>query len=549
MKRVFELLAETLEAHGVSELFGLVGDANLYMVDAWVRRGSGHYTACAHEASAVLAALGYAQVTGGTGVATVTHGPALTNTITALAEGVTGGIAMVLLCGDTPPGDRDHLQRIDQRELVKATGAGFVELRAPDSAAADLARAFRQAALERRPVVFDMRVDLQWAETDAKPLVLPPPAVCCGVVEDEALERALGMIASARRPLIVAGRGAIAPAARAALLKLARRIEAPLATTLKASGLFHGEPFDLGVLGTLSRAVALDTVAKSDCVIAFGASLTQYTLGGGTQFGSGRLLEGKRVIQVLADAHDNPRRTEHDVLLVADPALMAEHIVAALDAAEIAPTRATDAELAEALRQEAQASAELLPFKQRAAGTIDYVPALRRIHRALPAERVFVTDTGRFMIGAWRNLPVTDPRHFVMSANFAAIGLGLGEAIGAARAAPDKLTLLVAGDGGFMMGGLTELATVAREKLNLAILVCNDASYGAEHIQFTVKKMAPELSFTHPPDFTAIARAAGLQACCVRDPAELDAALALLADGTGPRLVELRLDPNFIGLD
>ncbi len=548
MKRVFELLAQSLEAHGIDQLFGLIGDGNLFMVDAWVRGGSGQYTGCAHEASAILAALGYAQVSGRTGVATITHGPALTNAVSALVEGVKGGIPMVLLCGDTPPGDLHHLQRIDQREIIKAAGAGFVEMRAPDTASIDLARAFRRAALERRPIVFNMRVDLQWKEIEASPVVLPIPSVRNCVVEGDDLDRALGMIASAKRPFILAGRGAIAPGAREAILKLAKRIEAPVATTLKASGLFCGEQFNLGVMGTLSRPVALNAIAKSDCVIAFGASLTAYTLGGG-HGSSGNLLAGKRVVQIMGDSREDTRRTDHEILLIADLALMAERIIQALDLAETPPSGNADQDTANALRKEAESLAQPLPFKRTAPGTIDYVPALRRINRALPADRVLVTDAGRFILGAWRNLPVTDPHHFVMTLNFAAIGFGMGEAIGAARAAPGKLTVLVAGDGGFAMGGLTELATVVRDKLNMAIILCNDGSFGAEHIQFTSKNMSASMSLTSPPDFSAMAKAAGLKACCVTAPAELDTALKLLAEGAGPRLVELRLDPDLIPID
>lgn len=537
MKPVFELLAKSLEAHGVGELFGLIGDANLYMVDAWVRSGSGRYTACAHEASAVLAALGYAQVSGRTGVATITHGPALTNAITALAEGAKGGTPMVLLCGDTAPHDREHLQKIDQRELVKATGSGYVDMRTAETASADLARAFRRAALERRPIVFNMRADLQWVETQAEPVTLPVPKVRSAVVEGDELDQALGMIGSAKRPLILAGRGAIAPEARDAILKLAARIEAPVATTLKASGLFHGQPFNLGVIGTLARPVALETLAKSDCIIAFGASLSRLTTD------AGKLLEGKRVIQILADPLENDRRTDPGMLLIADPVFMAEKIVEVLDLAEIAPSGATDSDLAEALRQEADAYAQLPAFRETAPGTIDYEPALRRINQALPVERVLVSDLGRFVVSAWRYLSVTDPRHFVYSANFASIGCGIGEAIGAARAAPDQLTVLIAGDGGFMMGGLTELATVVREKLNLAIVICNDGSYGAEHVQFTGKNMSPSLSMTTPPDFAAIARAMGLTAYRITTAAELETALQSLKTCNAPYLIELCLDP------
>lgn len=537
MQRVFELLAQSLDQHGVDQLFGLIGDANLYMVHAWASAGSGQYTGCAHEANAVLAALGYAQVSGRTGVATVTHGPGLTNAITALVEGVRGGIPMVLLCGDTPPDRRDHLQKIDQREMVKAAGAGFIEMRRPDTAAIDLARAFRRAALERRPIVFNMRVDLQWLEVDTSPVVLPIPSVRHCVVEGDDLDLALGIIASAKRPCILAGRGAIAADAREAILKMAERIEAPVATTLLASGLFHGEPFNLGVLGTLSRPVALDTIAKSDCVIAFGASLTIFTLGGGRV---GGLLSGKRVVQILGDWSENERRTDHDVLLIADPALMANAIVEALDLAEIPPSQNANQELADALLQEATTWAEPLSIKPTAPGTIDCVPALRRIHQALPVDRTLVTDVGRFMLSAWRNFPVNHPRHFVGTFHFASVGLGLGQAIGAA---PERLTVLVVGDGGFSMGAMTDLATVVREQLNVAIVLCNDGSFGAEYVQFTSKNLSPAMSLTNPPDCVAMATSAGLAACRVTNPDELDIALALLAEGTGPRLVELRLDP------
>lgn len=543
MKKVLELLAESLDAHDVKELFGLIGDANLYMVDAWVRRGNGRYTACAHEASAVLAALGYAQVSGRTGVATITHGPALTNAITALVEGVKGSIATVVLCGDTAPSDREHLQNIDQRELVKSSGAGFVEMRTPETASEDLARAFRRAALERRPVVFNMPSDLQWRETCAVPIVHAVPATRSAVVEGPDLDEALGMIASAKRPFVIAGRGAISPGARAAISKLARRMEAPLATTLRAKGLFADEQFNLGVLGTVGRNVVIEEVVKSDCIIAFGASLGFLTTD------SGKLVSGKRVVQVMGDTVASERRADHGVLIVADPELMAEKIVEILDLAEIAPSGATDADLAEALRREAEEYSEAIAFADTLPGTVDYVPALRRIEQALPRGRILVSDVGRFAFAAWRNLTVDHPRNFVYSSNFASIGLGLGEAIGAARAEPEKLTVLLTGDGGFLMGGLTELSTVARENMNLVILVFNDGSYGAEHIQFTAKNMAPDLSMISPPDFSSIAKAMGLEAYCVSSPKALDDALEMLGSGRGPRLLDIRLDANRVRRD
>src|SRR5215467_2272418 len=94
-------MARALRDNGVDAVFGLIGDANLYMVDAFIREQQGRYVSAANEAGAVMMALGYASVTGKVGVATVTHGPAVTNTLTGLVEGAKGQLPLLLVCGDT----------------------------------------------------------------------------------------------------------------------------------------------------------------------------------------------------------------------------------------------------------------------------------------------------------------------------------------------------------------------------------------------------------------------------------------------------------------
>src|SRR5437868_10343858 len=100
--KVHAAIARALVDLGFDTMFGLIGDANLYMVDSFIREAGGKYISVANEVTSVLAALGYAQVSGRVGVATVTHGPALTNTLTALVEGVKATVPIVLLAGDTP---------------------------------------------------------------------------------------------------------------------------------------------------------------------------------------------------------------------------------------------------------------------------------------------------------------------------------------------------------------------------------------------------------------------------------------------------------------
>ena len=200
---VYQNIARAVADHGVQTLFGLMGDANLFMVDSFVRDCAGRFVPAAHEGSSVLMALAYTHVAGKVGVATVTHGPALTNCMTALTEGARGHIPMVLLAGDTPAANPRHLQSIDQREVVKATGAGFEQMRTPETVAMDVARAFYRAQVERRPIVLNMPADFMWQEAAHTPRVLDVFTAPGGVAEGEILDNAIGMIAAARLSSLV----------------------------------------------------------------------------------------------------------------------------------------------------------------------------------------------------------------------------------------------------------------------------------------------------------------------------------------------------------
>src|SRR5690606_33572796 len=112
----------------------------------------------------------------------------------------------VVLCGDTPKDNLEHLQQLDQPPLIAATGAGLVSMRGPKFVYQDVARAFYRAAAERRPIVLNMPVDLQWQEAQDQPVVLRVPDDRAFVPASDDLDEAVGIIAAARRPLVLAGR-------------------------------------------------------------------------------------------------------------------------------------------------------------------------------------------------------------------------------------------------------------------------------------------------------------------------------------------------------
>ena len=510
-------------------MFGLMGDANLFMVDSFVRECGGQFVPAAHEGSTILMAAGYAHVSGNVGVATVTHGPALSNCTTALTEAVRGHAPLVILAGDTPADNPRHLQSIDQSELVKVTGAGFEQLRTPATVGQDVARAFYRAQVERRPIVLNMPADYMWQEADYDMQVLDVFTTPGGVAEGDLLDNAVGMIASARRPLILAGGGAVG--ARDQLVRLADRLEAPLATTLQAKGLFHTHPYNIDIFGTLSTPAAYDLIAQSDCIICFGTSLHDFTTD------RGKLMKDKRIVQIDINPTAIGGGVHPDVALVADAGLAAETILFWLDEAEI-PASGFTPEL-----DIPTLTAHPVEADKTADGAVNYVHALQRLEDALPKDRVLVADGGRFMTEVWCRVSVPNPSSFISTVNFGAIGLGLQAAIGAGIAARDRSTVIFSGDGGFMMGGINEFNTAVRLGLDLIVIIANDSAYGAEHIQFIDRKMDPSLTEFHWPSFVEVAKSLGGDGIEVCSEQELEGALEAIKNRKGPFLVDLKLDP------
>ena len=526
---VYQSIARATKDHGTMQMFGLMGDANLFMADSFVRECNGNFIPAAHEGSTILMAAAYAHVSGKTGVATVTHGPALTNCVTALTEASRGHTPMVIFAGDTPVDNPRHLQSIDQRELVKVTGAGFIQLRSPATVTEDVAQAFYRARVERRPIVLNMPADFMWQKSDYAIKILDVFTKTGGTTEGDTLDNAIGMIASARRPLILAGGGAIH--ARDALIRLADRLEAPLATTLRAKGLFNDHPYNIDIFGTLSTPAAYDLIAQSDCIICFGTSLHDFTTD------RGKLMKDKRVIQIDVEPTAIGGGLHPDVALVADAYLTAKTILYWLDEAEV-PESGFTREL-----DTATLTAHATGSGKTSGDFVNYVDTLTRLEDALPKDRVLVSDGGRFMTEVWCRISVPNPRSFVGTVNFGSIGLGLQTAVGAAIAAPDQPVVLFSGDGGFMMGGINEFNTAVRLGLDLIVIIANDSAYGAEHIQFVDRNMDPSLTEFAWPSFAQIAKSLGGEGYEVRSNEQLDEALKALEKRSGPFLIELRLDP------
>jgi acetolactate synthase I/II/III large subunit len=532
----YAVLARELARHGGGVMFGVTGESNVFMADQFVRAEGGRYVAAASEAGAVAMAKGYAAITGGPGIATVTHGPGLTNTLTALVDGVREETALVLVAGDTAVTDSGNLQNIDQRQVVLAAGAGLEQVRSPETICDDTAAAFRRALTERRPVVLNVPADFMFARCDAAPVTLraaePAPGPADGPVDE-----AVAVIASARRPIVLAGRGAVAPGARAALLALAARAGAPVATTLKAKDLFRGEDADLGIFGTLSSPDTVTAIAASDCIVAFGASLNGWTTA------RGAYLDGKRVVQCDLDARRLGARARIDAGVAGDAAAVAGAIARRLDEADLPPAAFRSV----LSRREPVRAADNddggARHGDRPSGLGECLDAL---DAAAPADRIVVLDSGRFVFAAFSRLHAADPAWFVPTVGFGAIGLGMGHAAGAACAGSGRPVLLVSGDGGFMLGGLAEFSTAVRYGLDVIVAICNDGSYGAEEAFMRERGADPAIARFSWPDFAAVATSLGGQGVTIATAAGLADLAAIIAARTRPLLLDIQLDPDTI---
>jgi thiamine pyrophosphate-dependent acetolactate synthase large subunit-like protein len=532
--KVYEAIAAALAKFDTNTMFGVMGDANLFLVDSFVRQYGGQFVSATHEASALMMAKGYADTSARLGVATVTHGPGLTNTVTALVEAVRGHTPLLLIAGDTSATDRLNIQRINQRDVVLSTGAAFEDTHSPDDILRALRRAVSRAVSELRPVVVNVPADLQWLDISESESSIHAAHFQAHFQQTrpdpEAIDRALGVALAGKRPILLAGNGVNSIRGRDVLLKLGAALGAPVATTLKAKDLFRGEQFNLGIFGTLSTEAASEVIGAADCVLAFGASLNRWTTSGGS------LLQGKRVVQFDVNPARLGMYARINEGVVGDAAAAAETLTDWLAQAGMSPSRFRSPDLARRL------SATPAGAPGKSAGSRLLTDVLSAIDKAVPADRTVVADLGRTIFEAITQIEITHPRGLVWSANFGSIGLGVPAAIGAHFGAVGNPVVLVSGDGGFMMGGVAEFSTAVRHAVDLIIVVCNDGAYGAEHIQFRNRDMDPSLSLMAWPELSELAIALGGRGYAVRGPEDLGALDALIRDRSGPILIDVKLD-------
>ena len=533
------LVGQTLWSLGVRQAFGVVGSGNFVATAALVSAGA-RYVAARHEGGAVTMAANYTRVSGELAVCSVHQGPGLTNSLTGLVDAAKSRTPLVVIAGATSSGATSSNFYIDQAGIVERAGAIAEQLYRPESVVVDTVRAVQRALSEHRPVVLNMPLDVQ-AIMVQQPASLPTRADLPKDPRPASGEaaRIAELLAKAKRPLILAGRGAMASHACEALIQLGDAVGALFANTAVANGFFADSPWTLGISGGFASDQSADIIAQADVVIGFGCSFTVWTTR------SGRILNPDAVVvQVDTDPLAIAHNARADFGVIADAAEAARDVLSELRQASVGQGWRTE-HVAASIR-EARVHAPV-PKNDGSDGFILPDVLSNALETMLPAERTVVIDGGHFIGWPATCWSVPDPDGFVFtSSGFQAIGLGLAGAIGAKLARPERFTVLAAGDGGFLMS-VSELETLGRLQLPILIVVYNDAAYSAEVHHFAGTGVPLDIVKFPDTDIAAIARAAGAHAVTVRCLADLKLIETWLENPVGPMLVDAKINPSLVG--
>jgi thiamine pyrophosphate-dependent acetolactate synthase large subunit-like protein len=535
---VADVIAGDLARFGARRCFALLGTANFKISHALVQAGV-ELISARHECNAASMADAYAKASGELTLVSVHSGPGLTNALTGIAEAAKSRTPLVVLAGDVPNGAVKNNFYIEQAEMVRAVGAVSERLHTPGSAREDTLRAVTRALRERQTVVLSLPLDVQHAPlaSNLPPLALPPSG---GRLHPD--PRVVAQIADAllqaQRPLVLGGRGAVVSDAEAALTELAERSGALLATSVCGHGLFSGNPWSLGISGGFSSPIADELIADSDCIVAFGASLTGWTTKKGKLIAPGAVIA-----QVDVEAGKLGYQMPVQIAVLGDAQATAAALLSELErrGAKPRPGRRNEA-MRERIRT---GDNHHYPHPDQSTGDfIDPRALSKAVDAILPADRVVASDSGHFCGWVPRYLRVPNARASCLSHSFQSIGLGLPSVIGLAIANPGKLAVLGTGDGGFLMS-MADLETAVRLKLRLCILVYNDASYAAEVHYFRRQGYSTDIVQFPPTDFVALARGFGARGVTVRSLADLDPVKKWVAEGApGVFVIDGKINPE-----
>jgi thiamine pyrophosphate-dependent acetolactate synthase large subunit-like protein len=538
--KVYEAAAEAFVKEGTSDVFGMMGDANMHWMNALHQRGVRLYEV-RHEGSGLGMADGWARTAGRPGVLTATSGPGTAQLATSMIVAARAHTPLIAFCGETPTGDETAVQYLDQRRFAAAIECEFVHLSRPDLAEEAVQRAFYIARTQSRPVMLSAPIDVQVKDFEEAGPYVPSTSLIdtARLLPDPArIEKAAGIIQAAKRVVVIAGRGARGSDAGEELLRLQRQTGALLATTLQAKNwLCDATEYHVGISGLYGNKAAMELLQEADCVIAVGASLNHYT----TEHGL--LFPDAAYVQIDTAPHlvmGNGRAA--DCYVQADARAALAELNRALDQRSV---RLEGFHTDDVLRRLAEPLREPSGYESEP-GRLDPRQAIRVLDAELPGDIGLVlgsghqTDFGTMLFQRSRD---------VMSnyGMFGAIGQAPLLTIGHIVADGGRPAFVVEGDASFLMH-LAEFETACRYGIPVLVVVMNDEGLGAEFHKAKAKGLDPDLAVIPNPDLGPVAVSLGGAGATVRTTDQLRAALAEFVREPKPTVIDIRITRNVLSV-
>jgi len=522
-------LAHALETEGVDTLFGYPGGTIMPFYDALVDSRLKHILV-RHEQGAALAANGYARASGKVGVCVATSGPGASNLVTGIADAMLDSVPMVCLTGQvaTTLMGTDAFQELDVFGLTLPIVKHSFIVRRVDDLPQVVADAFRIAREGRPgPVLIDLPKDVQMADASHLPDHVPASVDPLPAPDDAKLADALAAIAGAEKPLIYGGGGIGIADAVEAFRQFVDATKIPTVLTLRGLGaLPASHPHYLGMLGMHGTRAANMATQECDLLIVVGARFDDRATGKLAEF-----APFARVLHIDADAYEIGKLRTADIAVPGDVATSLKALTAA---------RST----CDAWRTRCLGHRERFGFRYDAPGTDIYAPGLlKRLSEVAPADAIVACDVGQHQMWVAQHCKFTHPRNHLTSGALGTMGFGLPAAMGAQFACPDRTVILVNGDGGFMMN-VQELATIARCKLPVKIVLIDNSALGMvrQWQELFFAERYSEIDLSDNPDFAALARVFGIPAHHISQRDEVEGALADLLATPGPALLHVTID-------
>ena len=532
-----ELVIKLLQQHGVDSIFGYPGGAIMPIYDALYQSSVKHYL-CRHEQGGAFSAIGYARASGRVGVCMATSGPGATNIITSLADAMLDSVPVVAITGQVSQAvaGTDAFQEVDVLGLSLTVTKHSFLVKNVNELAPTLIAAFKLAQSGRPgPVLVDIPKDVQLAQVadvspslqTLRPAAQPSqPATAPLVLPLAQIELARSLLSQAQKPIAYIGGGVHMADALPQLHQFLATTQMPSVTTLKAMGSVERQnPNYLGMLGMHGTQAANLAVQQTDLLVCLGARFDDRVTGNLKKF-----APHAKVIHIDIDP------AEIDKLRRADCAMLGD-LKALLPAIAVPTDCAPWQHHCQQLRLQ-------YGWRYDHPGEQIYAPLfLKQLSERLPDNAVVSCDVGQHQMWVAQHMSFNSPRNHLSSGGLGTMGFGLPAAIGAKIARPQDTSVVVSGDGSFMMN-VQELATIKRFRLPVKIIVIDNQRLGMvkqwQELFFDGRYSETDLSDN--PDFVALAAAFAIPGHSISRKDEVADALEAMFTWPGPYLLHVQID-------